>query len=497
VVQRVADYVATRTRALRLEVDPAPDLDPRHQKGAQLLAGALSGAYAWQPAAILSRARLRHELTHRPCPMPTLIDGKLRSQEWIVNAGSFLKTDFEHHGLGKTELNVTDPAYDLADAILHLGLSAAEEYTLLRRYREASGDDGVEKRLFMYKLLAGTAAVHAALDGLKDPRLSHRYQEFNHEYVAARDFLSTQMARFCGRFCRVAKTSGWGSPLVVMDIDGVVDKQVFGFPSTTAAGIQALALLHAHGISAALNSARSLPEVQEYCRDYGCVGAVAEYGSVAWDSTTGRTQVLVTPESRSELQRAAEALRRIPGVFLNDQYEHSIRAYAFEGGRTVPLATTLVHGVLAQLRLTHVRVHRTFLDTAIIASEVDKGKGLQALLRLAQHPELETVAIGDSEPDLAMFQVASRSCAPRHIAGRGIAQLLGCRIARRSYQPGLLDSVRCIVHPRGGTCARCETCETPVAEGLLWDLLEMADRRPVASLVRALLDPMAVRTFLQ
>jgi hypothetical protein len=496
-VQRAAAYIAARVRTLRLDADPGPELDASHQNGAELLAAALSGAYSGKAASVLKRARLRHELTRRPCPLPTLIDGKMRLREWIAGGGTLLKTDFEHHALGKTELNVTDPAYDLAEVVLHFGLSAAEEQALLRRYHEASGDEGVEKRLFLHKLLAGTAAVKAALDGLKDPRLAHRHQEFSRSYTRARDFLGTQMARHCGRFCRVARPAGWGSPLVVMDVDGVVDKQVFGFPSTTAAGVQAVALLHAHGLASALNSARTLAEVQEYCRDYGWVGGVAEYGSVVWDAVTGRTRVLVTPESRVELQRLGEALRRIPGVFLNDDYEHSLRAYAFEGGRTVPLPPTLIHGLLAQMRLARVRVHQTYLDTALIAREVDKGKGLRALLRLVERPDLETIAIGDSEPDLAMFQAASRSWAPSHISGRPIAQLLGCRIAPRSYQSGLLHAVRFIVHPDGSGCARCRNCETTAAEGLLWDLLKAADRRPMASLLRALLDPMALRAFVK
>lgn len=496
-VQRAAAYVAARTRTLRLDADPGPELDPSHQNGAVLLAAALCGAYGWKPAAVLKRARLRHELTRRPCPVPTLIDGKLRRREWIADAGTLLKTDFEHHALGKTELNVTDPAYDLAEITLHFGLSASEEQTLLRRYREASGDQGVERRLFLHKLLAGTVAVRAALDGLKDPRLAHRHQEFNGSYLEAREFLGTQMARYCGRFCRVARRAGWSSPLVVMDVDGVVDKQVFGFPSTSAAGIQALALLHAHGLPAAFNSARTLAELQEYCRDYGCVGAVAEYGSVVWDAVTGRQRVLVSHESRVEIRRLGEALRRIPGVFLDDRYEHSLRAYAFEGGRTVPLPSTLIHGMQAEMRLPRVRAHQTFLDTAVVAAEVDKGKGLLALLRLVEREDLETIAIGDSEPDFAMFKVASQSWAPSHVSGRSVAQRLGCRIAPRAYQRGLLHAVRFIVHRDGRSCALCQDCEAPAAEGLLWDLLKAADRRPTASLLRAALDPMALRAFVK
>ena len=53
-------------------------------------------------------------------------DGNMRRAEWIVGPHGPLKTDYEHHGLGKEELNVIDPAYDLADTILNLELSPEE-----------------------------------------------------------------------------------------------------------------------------------------------------------------------------------------------------------------------------------------------------------------------------------------------------------------------------------------------------------------------------------
>ena len=308
--------------------------------------------------------------------------------------------------------------------------------------------------------------------------------------------MTRHTVRFCAQWCRPAGRPRWRSPLAVLDIDGVLDKQIFGFPSTTAAGIEALALLHAHGVGVAVNSARTLAEVQEYCEAYGGVGGVAEYGSVAWDAVSGRTQVLVSPESFDELQRLAEALRGIPGVFLNERYEHSLRAYAYEGARTVPVPAGLVEGTLARLGLTRLNVHRTYLDTTVLAREVDKGQGLLALLRLAGHEDLDTIAIGDSEPDLAMFRVAGRSFAPAHISGRNIARLLGCQIAGRSYQPGLLAAARAIVHADGKTCPRCRRC-VPKAEGLVWGLLKAADRRPLASLLRAVADPLSREAFLK
>jgi hydroxymethylpyrimidine pyrophosphatase-like HAD family hydrolase len=495
---RAASYVAARVRSLRLPADPVAGLEPQHQKGHELLAGALSGAFGSKPAAVLKRTRLRRELTRQACPVPTLIDGKMRLLEWIRGSESFLKTDFEHHGLGKTELNVTDPAYDLAEAIMHLGLSPSEEQLLLRRYREGSDDHRIEERLFPYKLLAGTAALKDAVVNLRDPRLRHRHQEFNQRYIEAAEFLTVHTVRFCGRGCGRPDAPSWRSPLVVLDIDGVLDKQIFGFPSTTAAGIEALTLLHQHGLAVALNSARTLSEVQEYSRSYGCTGGVAEYGSVVWDAVTDRIEILVSEESRDQMQRLARALRRIPGVFLNDRYRHSLRAYSYEGGRTVPLPRALVEGTIRDLGLARLTVHQTHVDSTVLAREVDKGKGLRALLAVAgMEQDADTIAIGDSDPDLPMFRVASRSFAPRHISAKATARFLGCQVTDRTYQPGLLRAVRAIVHPEGGRCPRCESCRRPAGDRLFWELLETADRSPLTSLARTLVDPMSVQAFLR
>jgi hypothetical protein len=496
-VIRAASYVAARVRRLGLATDPLPEL-PRHQlKGMVLLAGELSRAFGSRHASALKRVRLRRELVSRACPVPTLIDGKMRRLEWVRSGGGFLKTDFEHHGMGKTALNVTDPAYDLAEASMHLGLSAAEEQVLIRQYREASGDHLGEERLFHSKLLAGIYALKSAMSNLRDPRLRPRHQEFNQSYIEAADFLTVEAARFCGRGCGRPDRPAWRSPLVVLDIDGVLDKVIFGFPSTTAAGIEALAMLHAHGMSVALNSSRTLAEIREYSRTYGCAGGVAEYGSVAWDAVSHRTEVMVTRESADQLERLARALRRIAGVFLDDRYRHSLRAYGYEGGHTVPLPKALVDGIVADLGLDRLRLHQTSFDTGVVAREVDKGKGLLALLALAGVEDAETIAIGSSEADLAMFRVASRSFAPGHVSAPSTARSLGCRIVGRSYQPGLLSAARSIVHPRGDRCPRCDEGGRPALHGLFWDLLKEADRRPMTSLARALADPLSLEAFLR
>jgi hydroxymethylpyrimidine pyrophosphatase-like HAD family hydrolase len=468
--------------------------------GFQTLDRVLSKAYGSAAAANLMRGRVRRRLAEAVCPFPTLIDGRMRPAEWVRGPAGLLKTDFEHHGMGKNELNVTDPAYDLAEAVLHFGLSAEEERTLLRRYVAESGDEGVEGRLFRNKLLAGVWAMAAALKNLvQQPQLAHRQPQFHQQFVDAWDFLTAQTVRFCAARCRTPDAPAWRAPLAVLDVDGVLDRRLFGFPCTTAAGVRALSLLHAHGHAVAIDTARSVTEVREYCRSYGLAGGVAEYGSYLWDAVRGQGRALVSPESLWQLEAARQALRQVPGVFLNDRYEYSIRACTYDYQGPVPLPAPTVQQLLAAHRLDRLRVHPTTIDTTILAKEVDKGTGLAALLDWVGLAGADTVAVGDSEPDLAMFRVARRCFAPANVGCARLARFLGCRIARRPYQAGLLEIVRGLVHPDGRRCERCRAGEQPWPKGqdLFLDLLEAADRGKWATLLRAVLDPRAFQVFVE
>jgi hypothetical protein len=168
----------------------------------------------------------------------------------------------------------------------------------------------------------------------------------------------------------------------------------------------------------------------------------------------------------------------------------------YEGRYPVPLPTLAVRHVLAELGLDRLTVRQTGIDTTITAKEVDKGSGLIALLDLAGLPDAETIAVGDSEPDLPMFRAARRSFAPANMAGRSLARSLGCRIARRAYQRGLLEIVRSVIHPDGRHCPRCRLEARPAdGDDLFLDMLRAADRPRWAGLLRALIDPRAYRSL--
>jgi hydroxymethylpyrimidine pyrophosphatase-like HAD family hydrolase len=490
-------YVAVRAKCLKFDNNSTLDLvrEGRH-KGLEMLATALSRAYGSRVAAAAKRSRIQESLS-RIYSRSVLTDSKMAPEEWISSESRLVKTDFEHHGQGKNELGMTDPAYDLADAIFHFGLSEDEARQLVEKYIVASGDVEVEERLFLHKLLAGLWAQNLATLGLQDTRFASRRHEFHRQYVSAWNFLVCQTVRECGRLCRGYDNLRWHSPLVVLDIDGVLDRMVFGFPSTTAAGIKALCLLARHGFAIALNTARTLREVKEYCEAYGLTGGVAEYGSVAWDRLTNRCHILVDAEAMRQLEEARRSLAKIPGVFLNEDYQYSLRAFTYENGRTVPLPRLMTQDLLKRLNLDRLHTHQTGLDSAITSKSTDKGKGLHALLSFAGLSAADVIAVGDSEPDLAMFRVAGRSFAPGNVSCRKEAQLLGCQIAKARYQPGLLEIARTIVHPGGGACGHCRDVEAtwPRDARLFVSLLTAADQNPFSLLLRNSMDPSLLRIF--
>jgi hydroxymethylpyrimidine pyrophosphatase-like HAD family hydrolase len=520
-IKTSASYVAARVRLLNLGTNAAPSKSlQRHQDGLRLLEKVLSKAYGRFVTDTLMRPRLQRRLCQQPCPFPTLIDGKMERAEWIIGQRGLLKTDYEHHGMGKDELNVTDPAYDLAATILNLTLSPEEESRLIRQYVEKSGDASVEQRLFMNKLLAGLRAMDSAQKRLfGKSQASHRQQEFHERFMSAWNFLTVHAARLCGSHCQPPQELRWRSPLVVLDIDGVLDRRVFGFPCTTAAGMDALSLLNAHGLSIALNTARSVPEVKDYCQAYSLAGGVAEHGSYLWDAVARRGRVLISPEATRQLDELKSNLRRLPGVFLDDRHQYSIRAFTYQDkagglrasllnsvrsfsvgpGVPAPLPTLVIRHLMMALGLDRLCFHHTMIDTTIVAKDFDKGTGLSTLRDWVLGPDAETIAVGDSETDLPMFRVATRSFAPAQIGCARQARLFGCQIVRHPYQRGLLDIARLLVQPGGLRGERStEGAKTwPTGQGLFLELLRIADQSLTKSLMVALFDPAALRIFVR
>jgi hydroxymethylpyrimidine pyrophosphatase-like HAD family hydrolase len=267
------------------------------------------------------------------------------------------------------------------------------------------------------------------------------------------------MALFCGGLYGARPSPEWRAPIVALDIDGVIDRRLMGFPTSSLAGAQALALLGTNRISVVVDTARSIVEVQDYCRAYRLAGGVAEYGGAIWDAVAGRSRCLVGAQALEQMETLRAKLRTFPGVFLDDRHRYSVRAFTYVktpdelagkilaelrtsevgDGALAPLPVALMNEVMAELNLDKLAVHQTSIDTMVTARDVDKGVGLKALRDWTLGPDAATAAVGDSDPDLAMFAVATRAFAPANLGPKVKARLLDCRIARRPFQQGLLE----------------------------------------------------------
>ena len=495
-IEKASEYVGRRTTSLRLSSDPTSSLglDSQHE-GYRIFSKTLCKAYGHAITAKLMESRVRQQLSQRTNPFPTWIDGKMAPSEWISSPFGMLKTDFEHHGFGKDELNVTDPAYDLADTILQFGLTAVEEQELVRRYIQKTGDTSVNKRLFFNKLLAGIWSLESSLYGLKK-QACRWAAELDQQYIRAGDFLTRECARFCGDLCHRPQSLYWHSPLIVLNIDPVLDSRIFGFHATTAAGIRALRCIHAHNFSVAISTARSVREVKEYCSAYGFVGGVAEHGSYVYDAVSGRGQGLVASEALEQLEELRGALKHVPNVFLNDGYEYSIRAYVYERNGMAPIPNELVPNLISRLKLDRLVSHQTTVDTTIVANEVEMERGLNELLSFVGHPDLSTVAIGGSKNDLAN---ARRSLPPDKIGHPELVRAAGRQIARAPAQRGFLEIVRLLIHSHGENCGSCPSLQLDCLpqDALFLDMLETADKTRSLLLLQALLRPGVLQAFIK
>ena len=157
-------------------------------------------------------------------------------------------------------------------------LSGEAEKRLLEQYREKSGDRTIARRIILYKILYGSMAMRYALDRVVSGREPERNNDLIHR---ARNFLVYSMNEFCADFARLPKTPKWYDSLFLLDLDGVFDQELMGFPHATESGLQSLMLLQSNGYSVMLNTGRSVEHVRKYCETYGLSGGVAEFGSVS------------------------------------------------------------------------------------------------------------------------------------------------------------------------------------------------------------------------
>jgi len=444
VTAMIPAYIAARTRQLRLRNYDGKVQQDYGWNGCDDIMNILRGAYG-SYAGLLKRASLSRQIAAFTTSTPSLVDGKMHFEEWVGTPGVAYKIDFAHHNFGGANLDLVDPGYDLAGAAFEFQLSRHAEREMLATYARESNDVAIGRRVLMYKLLYGSIAMKDAVRQIERRDASdRRIDEYVRRYHAARNFLVYGVMDFCAEWMGCRPATAWSKALFFMDLDGVFDRELFGFAHTSINGLRAVALLKANNFSVVLNTGRSIEDVRQYCNSYGFEGGIGEYGSVFFDAVKNRESPLIDDTAAQELARCREAIKSISGTCLDPDYRFAIRAYRLRDGRSTGLSMSNLEGTLSDGGFEQLAFICREADTVIVSKEVSKGNALDVVRRGLGCESEPVAAIGDSEMDVPMLERAQFAYAPAncHAAIRELAREGKCVILRQRFQRGLLASVR-------------------------------------------------------
>lgn len=187
---------------------------------------------------------------------------------------------------------------------------------------------------------------------------------------------------------------------VATDIDGTLTDRSY---KLSVKAIEALRLLESRGIPVILVSGNAYPLVKALQIYLGCTGAVVCEGGAVVEY---RYMVKVL----SSKNRALDALRRLREVYGDRIVESWCNIYRFADialHRTI--ARDELHAILKDY--PDLKLWDSGFAYHILDRSIDKGVGLKTAASLMNIRVEDIVAIGDSENDIPMFDVAGFSIA--------------------------------------------------------------------------------------
>jgi CelD/BcsL family acetyltransferase involved in cellulose biosynthesis/hydroxymethylpyrimidine pyrophosphatase-like HAD family hydrolase len=471
----MVSYIAERAARLALARDPYIGGQNQSRSGWVVLSRVLSLAYdpRLRRFAVKSlRARLRRYVS----PCPAFIDGNMLPGEWIRTAERLHKVDFASHAFGKSELNVCDPAYDLAMALETLELSPTEKAEMLSAYRQLTGDTQVEERLVLCRILYAARQLERANYELQKDLSAADRKAWHYAAVEAKKAVSGVMEEFCVQRWFPESEFEWTPRLFFLDLDGVLYKWRTGYPTVTRAGLESIARLRDHEFSILPNSRRGVEAVRRCCELYRFPGGVAEFGSVLLDVKNNREIPLASEDALEEIARCRQALNANAGMLLDHDFRYSIRVMRIEGSNTKGLSSAETADLLQRNGCRNLTFLTTTRDTYITDKEVNKGTAVAAAKRILGLKVQQVFAIGDSEEDLSMLQASDKGYVVAQSSGavRRQARRQGHRVLSRSAQQGLAEAVEEILSEEQLHTA-ADQRRGPSPTHLLDELLNIAD----------------------
>ena len=485
--RRVGAYVRERSLAL-----PAADDVSLRLAGRQPV---------WQRVAdLLGRSFGRSRIVARPgvhraairllaTPRPSVIDGSMAVQQWFTDgAGSLRKVDYEERAFSNEDLTCYDAAYDLAcaaaDAQMKLPSAVADAAVLeMRSEFEAGAQPIDEERWLLYRLQHLDGVARSLRESWSGERSESSVARLAAALEAAQSAQEHAHREYVARLLLAGVDGSGSGRLSAIDLDGVLETSELGFSGPTRAGIMALRALLTHGRRPVIASGRSLAEVAARCQAFGLEGGVAEYGSVAYEASSGALKELVDTPGRIVLAALRRALLGSPGVLLDSRYTRVVRAYRLDGaGHRRGLPPDLVEALVGDH--PGVRAEPGWGQTDFVAARIDKAAGFRALAELLGEPHAEPgFAIGDTAADLPLLQLAKHAFAPANADAAVLAA--GVRVMRSRFQAGLGEAVAMEIGHRPGNCSVCVAPPLDSRSGLLLLALSAQDQRGWGRLLTA------------
>jgi hypothetical protein len=456
--ERLAGYVDARARALELPRDHT--LGARGERPAWEIAGLLL-AGAFGPAEPVARVLLVDPAVRRLLRVgrPAEVDGSMDLANWFAGRdGELVKVDWAVPSDAGYRVASCDPVSDLAQVA-----PGTADRTLargLRRAYAAAGHDPVEPERWLLHELAHLWSRRTAS---RDPALLDACARALRAYYHEVFFADLEPAA--------------DGPLWGIDVDGVLELDVAGFPALTPGSAAALRALTVHGHRPLLVTGRGIADVVERCASYRLAGGVAEYGAAVHVAAGEITDGLIDTTAAATVDRVRAALADAEGVCVDAGARHAVRAYAVDGdGRRRRPPDAAVAAALGAAGAHGVRVVRGDGQTDLVPEGVDKGTGVRALLaRLGADPTGPRplhAAVGDTAADAPLLRLAIRPYAPAH-ADRRLRPL--ARTTRGAYAAGLAEAVGEVLGHAPGTCAACRVADGGDARRSLLALLALRE----------------------
>jgi hydroxymethylpyrimidine pyrophosphatase-like HAD family hydrolase len=286
-------------------------------------------------------------------------------------------------------------------------------------------------------------------------------------------------------------------PLCAVDIDGVLESNILGFPSLTPASARSLRALNQHGNRVMLVTGRSIEELKERCAAYRLNGGVAEYGAVLFDQASGQVKELLTDEEQSILNKVRGRLSNKREIYLDNDYRYAIRAYRLDAdGKRTHVDNESVEEILLETDSTEqVYAIQGISQTDFMVKRIDKGYGIGEWLvnfdgstqRPGEHHKgwkPLALAVGDSATDLPMLNLAELAYAPANASWE--VKQSEIPITSGSYQRGLEQAVAKYIRHHPGSCPACALEAFPDQTAFIQDIFAAQENGTIGMLWQAI-----------